>query len=211
MKIPYHSRCSSLAGASGLFFLGLSLSALAQPTSQSSTSSSSAVPIGIFIIWLCARRRKKPIGGWLAFFYYQVAAGLLVTTIFTISGLHNFNPRIWHDQFLYVLFIISNIPGIIVFLCLACVSAGLLYYREWKWVLRVRIILIAYVVCSAVEGLIDYWYFTENLPIDIYGLIFPSISLAYFYVSKRVKHVYMTHDWSSPNAAPSPSNALVQS
>src|SRR5437016_3501277 len=87
MKLPYHSQCSNLAGAAGLFFLGLSLPALAQQTSQSSTSSSSAFPIGILIIWLCARRRKKPIGGWLAFFFYQVVIGLLVTIIFTIAGL----------------------------------------------------------------------------------------------------------------------------
>ncbi len=211
MKIPYHYRCSNLAGAAGLFFLGLSLPALAQQTSQSSTSSSSAFPIGILIIWLCARRRKKPIGGCLAFFFYQVAIGLLVTIIFTIAELHNYNPGIWHDQFSYLLFIISTIPEIVVLLCLVGVSMGLLYYRDWKWVLRVRVILIAYVVCGVVGGLIDYYYFAENIPLDIYGLIFPSLSLAYFYVSKRVKHVYMTHDWSSSHASLSPSSAHVQS
>ena len=110
----------------------------------------------------------------------------------------------------YVLFILSTIPESLVFLCLVGVSVGLFYYRDWKWVLRARIILIAYVVCAVVGGLIDYRYFADNLPMDIYGLIFPSLSLAYFYVSKRVKKVYMTHDWSSPHAALSPSNAPVQ-
>lgn len=211
MKIPYHSRFSNLAGTAGLFFLGLCLPAFAQQTSHNSTSSSSAFPIGILIIWLCARRRKKPIGGWLAFFFYQVAIGLLVTIIFTIAELHNYNPGIWHDHFRYLLFIISTIPEIVVLLCLVGVSMNLLYYRDWKWVLRVRVMLIAYVVCGVVGGLIDYYYFADNVPLDIYGLIFPSVSLAYFYVSKRVKHVYMTHDWSSPHASLNPSSAPVQS
>jgi hypothetical protein len=88
---------------------------------------------------------------------------------------------------------------------------GLLHYRDWKWVLRVRIIFLAYLACGVVGALIDYYYFVENIPLDIYGLIFPSLSLAYFYVSKRVKHVYMTHDWGSPHVSLSPSSTPVQS
>ena len=125
---------------SSITLLGLIISSiqvssvLAESTTQNNSSNNPTGLIGILIIALCLSKRKQAIGGWLLYYFSQVFLGLLITIIFTLIGIANYNPTSWDNQYRYGLFIISTVPNILIDLCLTGVSLGLLISRTWKWV-----------------------------------------------------------------------------
>jgi hypothetical protein len=171
-------------------------SALTAASSGSATQTGNPTPsFGVIVAIICYIRRKKPIGGWLLYFFWSIFGGGLITAIFVAAGIKNYLPVSWEDHFLYSLFLASTVPAIAVEACLIVAAIALLRSRNWGWVMRIRWILAADIVAGIVAVLIDAKFFPDNLFFDVYGLIFPSIFLPYLFRSERVRRVFLNKDW----------------
>jgi hypothetical protein len=61
-----------------------------------------------------------------------------------------------------------------------------------------RGLICAQVVAAFVGLMIDAKLFPENIALNMMFTLVPyTFWLAYFYVSKRVRHVFQTHDWDA--------------
>jgi len=155
------------------------------------------LPLGWLVAWwICSRRKKDEIGGWLLYYYWQLYAGLVVS-MFLFFGVsidsytaENLPPRT------YVLFLISTVPTLVLTLAQAAVSTFLLKIRSWDLVVLLRWVLAANMVAALASTLIDVKVFPDNLPFDFMTLVPSIVWLAYFFRSTRVQHVFRTHDWN---------------
>jgi len=148
----------------------------------------------ILIIW-CVQSRHKPIGGWLLLFFIQLYLGIVVTAVLTVSSIANYYPSTWNGSPLYYLFLLSTVPGLLLRATQTVAGCFLLRTRAWKWVSRLRVLLVADLVCAIISLVIDLASFPDSIVFSVIALIWPLMWLPYFYVSKRVKRVFLTKDW----------------
>ncbi len=128
----------------------------------------------------------------------NLAAGTHTLRVkFTGDEVQYFDSNKWADKYQYGFYLISTIPTLLSLLSLFIASLGLIVFRSWIWVKIIRIVLASYLLSVIIATVVDYYYFDfgKNINRDIFSLIFPSLYLPYFFVSKRVKHVFKTHDW----------------
>lgn len=173
---------------------------------QKKPTNTSYAGCGALILFLiCYSKRKKPIGGWLLYFFIQFYLGAFFTTIFSIIGLTTYVPSQWESMSLYAIFLFTTIGSVII----AIMEVGLIAikmvpekYREWKAVKLLRILLSIDLLLSIIS-LLTSSNFSENVLV-IYGMIFPIIAILYFSFSKRVKALYLSKDidaWLNPKAS----------
>ena len=166
---------------------------------SSSSNPAPAVPggfIGALIMWwICSRRRHQAIGGWLLYFFIQLYISLGVTILLFIAGFENYRPSAWEGSGLYPLFILSTVPGLLLVPVQVTFGTFVLNRRDWKWVQRLKVVLLIDLVFVLIALAIDSYYFSDNVFFDVYSLIWPSIWLPYFTKSKRVQRVFKTKDW----------------
>jgi Protein of unknown function (DUF2569) len=153
------------------------------------------------IVW-CVQSRPKPIGGWLLLFFIQLYFGLLLTVVIGAASIPNLRPSTWEGSPLYYLFLLSTVPGPLLRVAQAVVGTGLLKTRNGKWVRWMRGLLIADFVCALIGLGVDVAVFPANIVFSALALIWPMIWLPYFYVSKRVKSVFLTKDWGQTPPKP---------
>src|SRR6266568_7298103 len=75
------------------------------------------LPVGWLVMWwLCARRKNEPIGGWLAYYYYQLYLGVIIS-IGMVAGLniHSYVPENFSGQSkVFYMFLLSTLPGLLL-------------------------------------------------------------------------------------------------
>jgi hypothetical protein len=189
--------------------VGLASASVFAQSGDSTTRSTN--PVGglggtLLLWWICARRKKEEIGGWLLLFYIQMYAGALVTLIFTLVSISNYSPTSWTEApTLYPLFLLSAVPGIVLRFVELVVAERARRARSWKLVRRLRMVLWIDISAAVLGALIDASYFPDNLPLSILAIGWPLVWLPYFYVSKRVRGVFVTKDWLvAASAEPTP-------
>ena len=155
----------------------------------SSNGSSLALLAGVVAIF----RRKHAIGGWLFYFFCQVLLGLLL--IAATTRWKTYLPRAWSDGVHYFLYILSNLPRVVLLAMIAVVCVQLVRTREWRWVGGLRYALITYAFLTAVKVQIDIFWFPNAVSIDVLSLTFPCVWIAYFGVSRRVHRVFHEKTW----------------
>jgi len=168
--------------------------ALAEGGSTTSRSSGGAA-MALIMYLICSRRKEKEIGGWLLYYYIQLYLGLIMMIVITIASINNYNPASWEDNKLYMLFLFSTIPGILVYFIQTGVAAMAMKTRDYEWIKKLRAVLIIDIIIVLLATLIDFQFFKDNLAIDILQLIWPLIWLPYFYKSVRVEKVFVSKDW----------------
>ena len=134
-------------------------------------------------------RRKHEIGGWLFFFFWQVAAGCAVTIAFTNWA--EYGPGAWQDHFKYLAFMLVTMPRFAILATIAGIGVMLIRTCEWQWVVVMRYALIIYSMLGLASVGADLLYFPDRIGVDVATLIFPVVYTAYFYVSSRVKSVFL--------------------
>jgi len=161
--------------------------------------------LGLIIIVVCAQRKKEEIGGWLLYYYIQLYIALVMTVVFTIIGIENYLPAMWAgEEGLYVLFLLSTVPGVLIVPLQLIAAERLRRGRRYERLGLLKTLLWADLFFSLIGLLIDLVYFRENVAFSVIALIWPLIWLPYFYRSKRVDRVFRTRDW-----LPAPEPGLV--
>jgi len=90
----------------------------------------------------------------------------------------------------------STVPTIVIFALQVAVATILISVRTWDLLRLLRWLIAAQVVAASVGMLIDIKYFPENVALGIIFTLGPEILwLAYFLKSRRVLHVFKSHDW----------------
>ena len=153
----------------------------------------------IICAWICGKRRKNPIGGWLLYYYIQLYGGTVLLLFLSVASFENYIPANWDDKSLYLFYLISTIPQEIANIAELIFASLLLKqrFRNSSKVNWLRAVFVFSIVFSIIGLAIDYTYWKESVPSDILGLAWPSIWLLYFTYSKRVKCVLIDNYWES--------------
>lgn len=162
-------------------------------------------PVVAYLV--CNATKHRAIGGWLMFYYWQVYGGVLVSLflLVAVSG-PRYNPAAWPNQHLYFLFLIRSVPSLLLLAGQALVGSTMLFLREWKWVQTLRVILLIWIMAEIVALGISLKFWPSARIFNAIALLEGSAWFAYFCISKRIRHVFLTHDWE--RVAPLPSSAF---
>jgi hypothetical protein len=185
----------------GILFL-LSGPALALVSDNKTQAPLGSAPGALLMWWICSRRKDKPIGGWLLYFYIQLYVGAAVGIVFMFLSLKNYNPATWQSMPLYWLFLISVLPGQLLLAAQVVVASVLLKKRQWEWVGYVQLLFALDLAFGLLAVLIDQWYFHDNVAFDLLTLAYATIWVLYFWKSVRVRSVFKTKDWKVVPAPP---------
>jgi hypothetical protein len=92
---------------------------------------------------------------------------------------------------------------------IATIGVMLLRTHEWRWVVVLRYTLVIYSLMGAICVAIDWLYFPDRLALDVGALIFPTVYTIYFFVSSRVRSVFLDPAWSHNCESASKSQAAL--
>ena len=146
------------------------------------------------LLWLAIAfwSKRKPLGGWLFFYYFTLYTGLIINLAITDFDL--LSPSGWEAPALYTLYVLSIGPTLLAFILEIIFSTRLLFksQRSKRRLDVLRYVLAASIVTAIWKGVINYYFFTEldTLQFDIATVISFSIWCRYFFVSRRVAHVF---------------------
>jgi hypothetical protein len=185
--------------AAGTIFQG------AQATPSTSTPTTPTLPIGWLVMWwICSRNKTKPIGGWLAYYYYQLYFGLIISC-FLIAGvsIHSYVPENFPGmQRTFYLFLASSLPSLLLMLFQGAVATFLLAIRTWDLVELLRKVLVLQAIAEGIGLGIDAKYFPDDFALGLLSFVPTVLWTFYFFKSERVRRVFKTHDWSLTMAPP---------
>jgi hypothetical protein len=170
------------------------------------TTHSSPPPAGgcgaLIMAYICSQRKKEEIGGWLLYYYIQIYIGLIATIAIFAVSLENYKPSSWSAApSLYPWFLLSAVPGILVIPAQVVVAELLRRSRSERFLRWLRIVLWIDAACALLAVAIDLVYFRDSLFLDILPIVWVTVWLPYFYVSTRVKKVFVTKTWLVPDLA----------
>lgn len=153
-------------------------------------------PIGGIIAWLvCSRRKREAMGGWLLFYYWQLYGGILVTVAFVAIAFQSYVPESFDDPTKYHLFLLSVVPSLVIAGIEIAIATILISVPTWDMLKLLRMVMIAGLIFAACGTVIDVFYFPDNLGFDALTIIPACLWLTYFFRSRRVIHIFKTHDW----------------
>lgn len=188
-------RMEGLLTASCLIALGLPAALAASGSQPAQNPAGAGFAVGFAIAYLF---RRRPIGGWLLYFYMQLYGSLLINAILATTTIGQLDPSGWDSSQRYVWYVFSTVPVLAAMATEAVVGTYLLFRRAEGTVRLMRNVLLAVLVTSAASLCIDLEYFNEaaNLFFDVLTVAFTAMWLAYFRKSKRVRRVFVDHDWN---------------
>jgi hypothetical protein len=141
--------------------------------------------------------RRRAIGGWLSYFYFQLYISLIIwPLLFAANVFQYLSPTGWEDKGQYVLFVLSTVPLYMAMSAEALFATVALFRRDLKHVRHLRFALIAMVITAALALAIDLGNFRDSLPLDCLTLFFAVIWCIYFFRSDRVKWVLIENRWN---------------
>jgi hypothetical protein len=155
----------------------------------------------LFVAWgIAYLTRRRPIGGWLLYFYFQLYLSLLFSLIFLPGIIANINPAGWDSSRRYAMFITSTVPVIATQWFEVFTATRMLIQRNARSVWTLRVALYSLVICTGIAIYIDIGYFDSNAVFDIMSCVFAVIWSEYFRKAARVKQVFVDHNFSHPDA-----------
>jgi hypothetical protein len=184
---------TSIANSSALFLLAVD-----------QQNPAPVLPLGWLVMWwICARRKKEPIGGWLAYYYYQLYVGIIFSVILVAGvSIHSYVPEYFSGETQrFLLFLLSALPAIIFAVFEAAVATFLLVLKTWDLVELLRKVLIAQAVAQGIGLVVDAKYFPGNVPLSLLSFVPSVLWVGYFFRSDRVRRVFKTHDWEVASKA----------
>jgi len=176
----------------------LFINGVAYAATANATQNPAAGTIGLIAFAIAYLSRRRAIGGWLLYFYFQLYIGILISLFFIPQIISNLDPNQWDDSFLYVMSFLSVVPVLVLQLLKVAIATFLLFQRNKRNVKYLRNIIFCLVLANTGAVIIDLLYFKDDPSIffDAISLIFPIIWLLYFWKSQRVKMVFVDNNWS---------------
>ena len=142
--------------------------------------------------------RRRPIGGWLLFFYIQLYLNLIFTLLLFPSLFSELRPADWSSFFDYGMFFLSVVPPAIILILESCIATVLLFRRNERNVRLLRSTLLGLVIASMISIIVDAVYFKEHsaISISIVAAIYALVWYLYFTNSRRVQMVFIDKTWN---------------
>lgn len=157
-------------------------------------------PLALFIAVLSYVRRKQDIGGWLMYFYYWIGAMLVIYVKEALGNYKVFLPSSKLDPATHVALIVAVYPRLLALLGVVVAAVMVVKRREWFLIERLRMMLGVTVVIAGISVALDAIYFRRALMANLIRCVMLLVWLLYFYLSKRVHHVFRTKDWEKLGA-----------
>ncbi|HUB82046.1 MAG TPA: hypothetical protein VMB03_24785 [Bryobacteraceae bacterium] len=136
-------------------------------------------------------RRNRPIGGWLFYFFCQVALGLAL--IAAGSNWKNYLPAQWIDPGRYLLFAISSFSRTVLLAAIAAICFVAIETRAWRWIVALQYALGTYAFLTILKLPVDYYCVPAAAARDTLSLAFPVVWMVYFAASQRVRRVFLVN------------------
>lgn len=178
--------------AVGVVSLTISASAFAADSATRTTGAGG--------FWLMALlvylTRKRPMGGWLALYFWQAIGGALLTCLITAATIGNLAPSRWDNKAEYLLALISDLPPVVCLIWLAVVSIRAFSKPTPQTRRHVLMALGAVVTANAVGFGIDYFVFPDAIVLSALQLASAVIWLLYWLGSERVALVFSGVAWN---------------
>ena len=144
--------------------------------------------------------RRRAIGGWLLYFYFQLYISLIIwPLLFAINIFKLLPPSEWDDKGQYLLFLLGTVPFYMAMAAETFFATVALFRRDIEHVLHLRYALIALVVTATLSLVVDFQNSPDNFPehaLDFMTLSFAAIWCIYFYRSDRVQWVLIENRWN---------------
>src|ERR1019366_2191292 len=116
---------------------------LAALGADSTRANAPTAPGGIVAWIVCNARKRRPVGGWLMFFYWQIYSGLLVSAVMFASNIQSYVPENFDSTSKFALFLSSALPSVLLFVVKCAVATLLLSARTWGMLPLLRGVLMA--------------------------------------------------------------------
>src|SRR6266849_2912457 len=120
-------------------------------------------PGGLLAWWICSRRKRQEIGGWLLFYYWQLYSGALMTVVFFVTAFQSYVPESFDDSSKYYLFLSSALPGLVLFSVQLVIATILISVRTWDLLKLLRWVICVEIIALAIGIGIDVSYFPDSL------------------------------------------------
>jgi hypothetical protein len=153
------------------------------------------LPGGLLAWFICSRRKRKPIGGWLSYYYWQVYAGILMTVLFFAGNIQSYVYENFDSTSRYVWFLSSTVPYTVLLIIECAAATLLLTVRNWDMLKLVRWTILGQLISAVVSTGIDAVYFKDNVVFGLLNIATAAIWYSYFRSSTRIRHVFLLHDW----------------
>jgi hypothetical protein len=178
----------------------LHLVPVASAADSSTTTPPSYGSPGFLFLLIAYFTRRREIGGWLMLYYWGLYAGAAVTLFLIASTIGNLAPSEWAAvaTWRYVFAVISSLLPVVLMVAEVVVASVLLSKRNLATVQLLRKVMIGFLLANLIAVGLDYAIYIKPLEasvLNIYSAIVGCIWLAYFYMSVRVKSVFVTHSW----------------
>ncbi len=159
--------------------------------------------IGLFFLLsaaICLYRQKKPIGGWLLWFIIDIFI-LTISPLFLlplyIKGLPNLDAASHSYKVMFIIKFIANLVNLLPAIFTAC----LLIKRNLFFLKLLRFSFCLAIIAQLIIIYSYKFYFPHDMFEEIKLLVIYAVNLIYFSRSKRVKHVFISKDWSENKAS----------
>lgn len=132
------------------------------------------------------------------FYYWSLYVGIFVSIALFAASFNSYIPESFDNVGHYHLFLVSAVPFLVLYCMEVIVATLLLSVRTADMLGLLRGIMVAGLASCLLGLLIDIAYFRgDNIFLDVYTLICSIIWALYFFMSKRVAHVFSRSDWDS--------------
>jgi hypothetical protein len=150
----------------------------------------------ILLALLSYFRRKEEIGGWLMVFFSQIYVGVAVVLLGSIPIVAKAFPATPSGSSpVAKLVAVVTLLRLAAYAIVAIVSTFLLRERNSIWVQRLRLAIGAALLLNGITLVVDILYFPSTLVRNLFGWLVLLAWLIYFFVSVRVKMVFLSKTW----------------
>lgn len=176
---------------------------------SSTNSYTPTLPGGFLAWWICARRKREEIGGWLLFYYWQLYSGAILSIVFFVTQFQIYVPESYDDPKKFYLSLSSIVPVLVFHSVEIAIATMLISVRTWDLLRLLRWVACAHVIALAIGVAINAFYFSDAEFVNVIALIQTAVWLAYLFKSRRVVHVFKRHDWTVAVNSMYPPEGLV--
>jgi hypothetical protein len=146
----------------------------------------------LIIIFVFYLTRRRAVGGWLSYYYYNLFMGGLFAVATAMTSLENLNSE-GRDTFHWWMSVVDYVPGQVALIAELIFGVRLLFrsQRNKRNLMLMRYSTLATFVSSIVSSVVTYKYFPDDGGGFLTSLhLIASLTWCwYWFISKRVEYV----------------------